>query len=389
MGLLSNTVSICQFRVIGTLPDPADLLWAGERLAAKAFRSIDDSSEELSVGWVHLDDRKQVDFEAPDAYWRDHWLTFSLRRDQRRVPSAVLKGELELAEAEFLAAHPGMQRVPKAKREELREAVRGSLMSRTLPVPSTWDVVWDTREGILTFSSLSAKVIELFENHFKTTFDGLRLVPVHPFARAEHVVDPALAEPLRKSNRATTDAVLDLIRDNAWIGGDFLRWLLFRTLNEASVYPVRRPGPAQEGERFAGYLNNRMILVGGAEDGGLQKVTVAGPQDRFREACTALESGKEIAESTLFLEKEEDLWKVTLKGGTFHFAGFKAPGVKLEKDDRVDGEAEKQAVFYERMHLLETGLQLFDSLFAAFLEERLGEGWDEREKGMREALAAA
>jgi hypothetical protein len=32
------------------------------------------------------------------------------------------------------------------------------------------------------------------------------------------------------------------------------------------------------------------------------------------------------------------------------------------------------------MHLLETGLQLFDSLYASFLGERLGSGW-----GMREA----
>lgn len=389
MGLLSNTVSICQFRVIGNVPDAADFVWAGERLAGKAFRSIDGTSEELSVGWVHLDDPKQGSFEAPNSYWRDHWLTFSLRRDQRRVPSAVLKGELELAEGEFLAAHPGLKRVPKAKKEELREALRGALMSRTLPVPSVWDAVWDTREGILTLTSLSPKVIELFENLFKTTFEGLRLVAIHPFARAEGVISPELAEPLRKANRSATDAVLDLIRDNAWIGADFLRWLLFRTLNEASEYMVTRPGPAQEKERFAAYLNNRMILLGGAEDGGLQKVTVAGPQDRFREACTALESGKEIAEATLFLERGDDLWKLTLKGSTFHFAGLKSPGVKLEKDDLTDKALEKEAIFYERMLLLETGLQIFDSLFAAFLEERLGEGWGSREKDIREGLAAA
>lgn len=388
MGLLSNTVSVCQFRVVGTLPDPVNLAWAGERLSGHAFRPIDQGSEELSVGWVHLDDAKQGSFEAPDAYWRDHWLTFSLRRDQRRVPSVLLKGELAQAEGEFLAAHPGLQRVPKAKREELREAVRGALLSRTLPVPSTWDAVWDTREGILTLTSLSPKVIDLFEDLFKKTFEGLRLVAVHPYARAERVADPALAEPLRKANRAATDAVLDLIRDNAWIGADLLRWLLFRTLNEASEYAVRRPGPAVEGERFAAYLNNRMILLGGAEDGGLQKITVAGPQDRFREACTALESGKEISEATLFMEKGEDLWKLTLKGETFHFAGLKSPGVKLEKDDLTDEGTERLAVFYERMHLLETGMQLFDSLFAAFLEERLDEGWNARERDIRDGLAA-
>jgi len=50
MGLLSNTVSICQFRVVGDLPAGDLSAWAGERLAGKGFRSIENSAEELSVG---------------------------------------------------------------------------------------------------------------------------------------------------------------------------------------------------------------------------------------------------------------------------------------------------------------------------------------------------
>ncbi len=37
----------------------------------------------------------------------------------------------------------------------------------------------------------------------------------------------------------------------------------------------------------------------------------------------------------------------------------------------VDEEREKEALFFERMYLLETGLQLFDSLFATFLQQHL------------------
>jgi hypothetical protein len=387
MGILSNTASICQFRVLGDPPAGDLFVWAGERLAQAGFRSIDHTAEELSVGWVHLDDAKQSGFAAPQAYRRDHYLSFTLRRDQRRVPATLFKAYMEMAEHEFLVAHPGLQRVPKQKKEELREAVRGALLAKTLPAPAIYDAVWDTRSGLVTFASLSPKVVEQFENLFKQTFEGLRLVTIHPYARAEQVLDEAMGRALHKANGASTDAALELIRDNRWLGWDFLLWLMFRTMNEASEYAVNQPGPAVQKEPFVAYLNDRLILLGGG-DGGVQKITVAGPQDNFREVRTALQNGKQINEAILYLEKQEHLWKMTLKGEMFHFASFKAPSVKVEKDNRTDAVGEREAVFYERMHVLEEGLQLFDSLYAAFLGERLGEGWPLQEKKIAEWLCA-
>ncbi len=387
MGILSNTVSICQFQVLGELPNEELGEWAGRCLAGNAFSPIDQGTEELAFGWVHVDDPKDSGFGTPQVYWRDHYLVFTLRRDQRRVPGALLKAHLEEAEGEFLAAHPGLQRVPKQKREELKEVVRGTLLARTLPAPATYDAVWDTRSGLVTFTSLSPKVVELFENLFKQTFEGLRLVAVHPFGRAEGIVGEALKAELHQANQANTEAVLDLIQDNQWLGWDFLLWLMHQTMNESSQYTVGRPGPAVDGESFVAYLNDRLILVGGGET-GMQKVTVAGPQDNFSEVRTALRSGKQIHEAILYLEKQEHLWKLTLKGNTFHFASFKAPPVKLEKDNRTDETSEKEAVFYERMYVLEEGLQLFDSLFGNFLRIRLGPGWTALEGQIRQWLEA-
>ncbi len=374
MGILANTVSICQFQVIGRLPADDLFEWASTRLADRAFRSIDRGSEELSVGWVHLDDPKENSFDTPQAFWRDRFLTFSMRRDQRRVPSALIKAHMEKAETEFLAAHPGLQRVPRQKREELRDAVHGSLLAQTLPVPAVFDVVWDTQSGRLTFACLNAKVVELFDNLFRQTFEGFRLVAVHPFARAEAVVDQNLLPALQQANQASGDAVLEMIEGNRWLGRDFLLWLMYRTMESASSYAVNQPGPASAGEGFSAYLNDRLLLVGGG-DNGVQKITVIGPQDAFSEVRTALQSGKEITESILHMEKLEHQWKLTLKGDTFNLATFKAPAVKIEKDNRSDEASEKEAVFYERMYVLEEGLQLFDSLYRSFLEERLGTGW--------------
>ncbi|MFA5515942.1 MAG: recombination-associated protein RdgC [Desulfuromonadales bacterium] len=388
MGLLANSVSLCQFHVVGDLPAVIDFEWAQERLARQGFRSIDHGSEEMSIGWVHLDDAQESTFDTAQVFFRDHYLTFSLRRDQRRIPGPLLRSYVQQAQDEFLRANPGMKRVPKQKREELREAVRDRLLARVLPSPSIYDAVWDTRRGVISLSSLNANTIELFEGLFRTTFDNLRLVPVHPFARAESVLEGDKLEALRQANRASGQAVLDLIKDNQWLGADFLLWLMHRSMNGSGEFRTSRPGPGADGEPFAAWLDDRMILLGDGET-GVQKVTVVGPQGQYREACTALRENKRIIEATMYLEKGENAWRLTLKGETFHFASLKSPGVKLEKDDLVDAAAEREAVFFERMYLIESALQMFDTLYADFLRERLGRAWSAREEEIRDFLSAA
>ena len=388
MGILFNTVSLCQFRVVGDQPKEDIYQWVSARLAKNGFRSIDQTIDQASSGWVHLDDSSGNSFNTPRAFWRDHYLAFTLRRDQRRVPSIIFRTYLKKAESEFLAAHPGMRRVPKQKREELSQAVLAALYAKTLPVPSTYDAVWDTRSGLVTFASLSSKSIELFENHFKNSFDGLRLLMLHPFSRAERVLKDKVRPILLKANRATTGDALNLIQDNQWLGRDFLLWLTYQTTNQTSEYSINQAGPGGEGETFVAYLNDRLVLLGGGE-GSVQKVSVVGSQEEFSEVRAALKSGKQITEATLYFEKEENQWKMTLRSLMFHFASFKSPSIQVEKDNTVHEADEKEAAFYERMSLLEEGLQLFNSLYATFLEKRLGKTWADEEKSIRKWLASA
>ena len=72
----------------------------------------------------------------------------------------------------------------------------------------------------------------------------------------------------------------------------------------------------------------------------------------------------------------------------FHFASFKSPSIQIEKDNTVHEADEREAAFYERMSVLEEGLQLFDSLYATFLEKRLGKTWTDEEKSIRKWLAS-
>jgi recombination associated protein RdgC len=376
MGILSNSASICQFTVVGNLPGTDLFPWMSDRLAKNGFVPIDQGTAELSVGWVHLDDYRENTFAYPAAFWRDHYVALTLRQDRRTIPAALLRAHQKIAESDFLTANPGYSRVPKQKREELRDAVRNFLLAKTLPVPTTFDAIWDMDKNLLTLATLSVKAVDQFENHFKKTFDGFRLVAIHPYSRAEAVVPGELASALTQANRSTTDAVLDLMKSNRWLGWDFLRWVMYNTMNEASEYRITQAGPADAGDPFIAYLNDRMVLCSTGEDGA-QKITVTGPQDRFGEVRTALQSGKQITEATIHFEKGEQLWKMNLKGEMFHFASFKAPRVTVERDAGVDEASEREAVFYERMNLLEVGQQMFDSLYAAFLGVRLGDGWQQ------------
>jgi hypothetical protein len=101
---------------------------------------------------------------------------------------------------------------------------------------------------------------------------------------------------------------------------------------------------------------------------------VAGPQDNFQEARTALANGKRIIEAGIFLEKEEHQWKLILKGERFFFASCKTPKVTVERNAAVD-EGSGEAAFYEKIFVLEQGLQLFESLYKSFLHIRISDKW--------------
>ncbi|MBK5274124.1 MAG: recombination-associated protein RdgC [Desulfuromonadales bacterium] len=386
MGVYANTVSITQYTVTGDLPENNQFQWFSEKLSGKGFQSIENSSEETSEGWTQVDRPDDSTFEAPSDFWRDNYLVFSLRRDQRRIPAAVLKSHTGREEGTFLAQHPNLRRAPKQKREEIKELVQLRLLTKCLPVPSSADVVWDQNKGILTLFSLGSKVIERFEELFRKTFEGLSPVIIHPFARARMLLDGPMLKALEKANQANSDAVAALIRDNQWLGWEFLLWLLQRGINGEGDFAVSRPGHFGSGERFTAWIDDRIQLQGGGEEGGVQKVSVSGSQDSYLEAISALKGGKRITSATVCMEKDDNLWKLTLKGETFGFASFKCPQIRIEKDATVDEMSEREAAFYERMYLLEQGVQLFDSLFTAFLKERLSDGWPVRLATIQEWL---
>lgn len=384
MGIYANTVSISQFRVIGDMPREEVFAWLSSSLQGRAFRSIEQSAEEIAEGWTGTDNHDDAGFEAPAACWRDRYLFFSYRRDQRRIPSALLKSHTLRAEGDYLAKRPELKRPPKREREEIRERVKLGLLTRTLPAPSTVDMVWNMEQGLVTLASASAKAMERFEELFGKTFDQLRVQLIYPYSRCLALLDDGGREKLAALNQAGSEAALEEIRSNCWIGEEFLLWLLQRGLDGEGGFSVCVPGVYGSSEPFTAWIDDRILLQGGG-DGGPQKVAVSGSQDSYLEARSALRTGKAISSAAIHLEKDDLEWRFVLNAELFTFGAFKCPQVKIEREG-AEALSERESAFYERMYLLEAGLQLFDSLLLSYLRERLGDGWDDRLKTIKSWL---
>ena len=381
MGILSNTVSIVQYQVTGKLPEKDTDEWLEQCLTGARFKSIEDTADEESIGWVNLDDHLASDFSNHFTFKRDHFLATTLRSDKRKVSSFLRKNYLSREYERFLDEHPKLRSVPRSEKEQIKDRIEFNLLTKTLPATNVVDLVWNTDAGIVTVTTTSLKTMELIEEYFRETFGGLGLTVVHPMARAEMVMDDSYEDRLKKINQASIPDTLAQIQDNLWAGREFLLWLMFGTRKTDSVYKITQPGPFDNEEPYVAYLDDRIVLVGESEDeneDGVRKSAITGSQSDFAEARKAIQKGKTITEGTIYFEKNDLTWKLTLKGDIFSFGSFKCPSVKIEKDELTDRAAEREAVFFERMHLLESGLQMFNSLYARFLFERMGKDWPEK-----------
>ncbi len=378
MGVYANSVSFAQYRVIGELPSRQERFAVfSAALSGRRFNSIEESAEEQSEGWTCTDTPDDPAFDLPSRFWRDRYLFFSCRRDQRRIPAALFKSHIGRAEGEYLAKRPELKRPPKREREEIAERVKLGLLTRVLPTPATVDLVWQPETALLTLFSASSTAMERFEELFCKSFENLRPQLIYPYRRAVGLLDAEGQERLATLNLAASEAALDEIQSNRWLGEEFLLWLLQAGL-EGGNFRVQVAGTYDQGTPFSAWIDDRIQLQGGGETGP-QKVAVSGSQDSYLEARSALKSGKTISNAAIYLEKDELQWRFVLNAELFTFGAFKCPPVKLEREG-VEELSERESAFYERMYLLEAGLQMFDSLYLAFLTERIGAGWAERQQ---------
>lgn len=190
MGILGASCSFTRFRIVDPVPSE---LWMQipAKLKQFAFMDIDNNAEERGWGWTCFEDMLDTTWSAapPD---KGEYLAFSLRLDTRRLSPAVLRKHVLMAmkEEEARNMEQGKKFISRERKNELKDQVRLKLMTRTLPIPATFDVVWATTTNTVYLASTQGKLIELFLNHFTLTFD-LHMEPLTPFALAATSLDEA------------------------------------------------------------------------------------------------------------------------------------------------------------------------------------------------------
>ncbi len=184
MGLLANSASFVRYSVEGDLPNH---FWefAAKQIAARSFRDIDDSYEEISIGWVSVLNMFDSEFSYA-SYAAGDYIALTLRIDERKVSPKALK-KFCLKEEERLKKERQIPKLDRSQKLEIKENIHLKLLKKAVPIPATHDLCWNLGDGTLLFFSTNQKAQEILEDFFKETF-GLTLVRQIPYLIAEHLL---------------------------------------------------------------------------------------------------------------------------------------------------------------------------------------------------------
>ena len=356
MGFLASSCSFTRFRVTDPVPDG---LWAEipQLLKKGAFLDIDETTDSEADGWVSFDDYLDTTWQAGPPQI-GAYIAFSLRVDTRRIPAGVLRKHLVLALKREKAGNEknGKKFISRERRKELKELVQLSLRRRFLPVPGEFNVIWNTANNENWFASTQEKMLELFAQRFLDTFK-LHIEQLTPPDLALSMLGKEYEEAIHDAD--SVDYTMDGI-----LGQDFLTWLWFRS---DVAYTLFR---TDDGQPFQVSMEKRVTVTGFVGcDRETASVTASDTDSPLSEARLGLHRGKKVASALIHLTKDDFVFDVSVKAADFSLNSLKT--AKLDKSDRDD---DPDALFLEKVFLIETAVTLLDSLYRQFLGLRLDEG---------------
>ncbi|HID70245.1 MAG TPA: DNA recombination-dependent growth factor C [Desulfobacterales bacterium] len=185
MGFIKGTASFVRFGVEGELPEN---IWdfIADKVVSFAFRDIDDTYDEYSLGWVSVLNMFDTEFEYA-SYAAGNYVTLSMRLDERKVSSTIVKKFVQ-NEEERVKKEKQIPKIARSMRVEIKERIQNELMRKALPMPAVFDMCWNLENSTVLFFSTNKKAQALLEDLFKETF-GLTLIQQIPYLCGEHVLD--------------------------------------------------------------------------------------------------------------------------------------------------------------------------------------------------------
>lgn len=185
MGFLKGSASFVRFSVEGELPEnPLDFI--ADRVVSFCFRDIDDTYDEYSIGWVSILNMFDSQFKFA-SYAAGDYITLTLRMDERKVSSAILKKVIQ-KEEERVRLEKELPKLSRSMRVEIKDRVRTELMRKAIPIPTVFELCWSLSDSTLIFFSTNKKAQAILEDYFKESF-GLLIKQQIPYITAEHLLD--------------------------------------------------------------------------------------------------------------------------------------------------------------------------------------------------------
>lgn len=185
MSLLKGSASFVRFSVEGELPENL-LDYVADRVVSFSFKDIDETYDEYSIGWVSILNMFDSEFKYA-SYVAGDYITLTLRIDERKVSSAILKKFVQ-KEEERVRLEKELPKLSRSMKVEIKDRIRTELMRKAIPVPATYELCWSLSDSTLIFFSTNKKAQALLEDYFKETF-GLLLKQQIPYLTAEHLLD--------------------------------------------------------------------------------------------------------------------------------------------------------------------------------------------------------
>lgn len=155
------------------------------------------------------------------------------------------------------------------------------------------------------------------------------------------------------------------------LGEEFLTWLWYRSDTSPDSFKT------DSGDAFSVNMEQRIVVQGG-HGNERETATVSGSLSPLREARFGLGTGKKVTRAAIRLEKDGLAFQLTLKSDDFSINSLRTP-----KIDRQDVDDEPDALFLEKIFLIETALALLDHIYRNFLNLRLSSDWEEEVNSMR------
>jgi len=367
VGLLNGPLTFSRFMVVGKPPANFSAFF-NQQIRRHAFQDLAADTQEKIMGWTGIENVLDTDFRHASYAWGDY-LLFSLRIDRRTLPPSLLKLRALEAEKQYLK-DSGRKKVDKIGREQIREGIRQDLLGQTLPTPFFYEICWSVSDGSLLLTSLSEKVMQDFQDLFKTSFD---LAPCPYVPWDPQVMDRETAGKIDALEKASPGEI-----DQRSLGREFLTWLWFKSEERNGMILIPGIGETEI------HMVRRLVLESG--DGEYsESVVCQGMHADLKEGREALRRGKKIKEARLQLTRDAATWEFTLKADRFQFQSLKMP-VVMDLDEEQDN---RDGRVLERIYLLETVVRIMDRLFALFVSLRLPESWQQERLRMGKWLQSS